>query len=176
MINSPHESFKDIVKDIWSNKPVAFTLLALIGVGIYLLWKQGQANAPAVAGSSTNPTGNTITDTYITVTKNMQSTPGPVGPPGPPGPPGPTQPAPPQPPGKGAPPIPPQGSLPPYPGGIISQHGSTWYYGLNPQKLLAPLFPTGTIFFGGGGGRAWYQKTGQNPQLLTNSGYGKFPS
>jgi len=179
-MNSPSADLKQIARDIWSNKPVFFVLLALAGVIVYMLYQQGQQTAPSVAGTPANPTGNTIMDSYTTITKNVTGTPGVPGPIGPPGPTGPggttgtggTT----VPPGKGAPPIPPQGSLPAYPGGVISQHGITWYYGNPPQKFLAPLFPSGTIFSGGGGGRAWYQKPGQNKQLLTTGGYGYFSS
>jgi hypothetical protein len=57
----------------------------------------------------------------------------------------------------------------------ISQQGSNFFLVQGSNKInLSSLFPKGTQFFGGGGGRAWYQLPGSNTkQLLVSKGYGK---
>lgn len=57
----------------------------------------------------------------------------------------------------------------------ISQQGNNFFLVQGKNQInLASLFPKGTQFFGGGGGRAWYQLPGSNTkQLLVSSGYGK---
>lgn len=173
MMKQQPASLEEIGRSIYANKPIFYTLLIGGGIGLYLAYRHfatGSTPAPVVPSSmpaSNTPSGNTYANTYTTVTTTGAYEP--VSP----APPSTTTPAP-QPGPIVAPPAP-QGSLPPKPGGIISQHGSLWTYG-NPPKPLVPLFPPGTVFSGGDQGRAWYQEPGQNKQLLTANGYGKFAS
>lgn len=91
-MNSPHESVKDIVKGIWKgNRPLAIAgLLVLVVVG-YVLYKKSQAaNAtpmPIAGPSPAGTPGNTIYNTYSTITKTVTGQPPPVvAPPPTPGP------------------------------------------------------------------------------------------
>jgi len=177
-MNSPHESVKEVVAGVWkNNRPLAVAAIIVVAIIAYAVYRSSQSSLVATAAATTPATGgntyyNSDTNSYVgpvsTITNPVTgtttvSTPGKGAPP---------QPGP-------IPVIPAAGSLPPYPGGVISQHGSTWYYGNPPnQKLLAQLFAQwpGTTFKGGAQGRAWYTKPGQNQQLLTSGGYGKFSS
>jgi|SRR5579863_1594679 len=57
----------------------------------------------------------------------------------------------------------------------ISQQGNNFFLVQGKNQInLNTLFPKGTQFFGGGGGRAWYQLPGSNQKLLlVSKGYGK---
>lgn len=80
-MNSPHESFVEIVKDLWrKNKALMIALGAAAAVLIYVLIKRSEAAAGAAAQPTPPPATGAITDisTYITktVSKGQQAPPG----------------------------------------------------------------------------------------------------
>jgi hypothetical protein len=79
-MNSPHESVKDLVGHIWNNnRPLAVAILAVGGVGIFILIKKH--NAAIVAPTATPEPGVSGTPTVInnytsTITKTITQAPG----------------------------------------------------------------------------------------------------
>lgn len=75
-MNSPHESVKDLVGEVWkNNRPLAIAVMVIAVVVGYILYKKSQATvvAPAAAITSANgiPGGNTIYNSYSSVTKTV---------------------------------------------------------------------------------------------------------
>ncbi len=81
-MNSPHESAKDVLKDLWKDKPLLIAVVVAILIVLYLVYKYSQSSilAPAAAAAAT-PTGNTIYNSYSTSTKTVSSAPAPPAPP-----------------------------------------------------------------------------------------------
>ena len=88
-MESPHEATKDLLKDLWKDKPLLITLVIGVIIVIYLVYKNSQASviAPPAASGTTTPTGGTFYNTYSThdVTRTG-GTPSPHQPPAPPPP------------------------------------------------------------------------------------------
>lgn len=90
-MNSPHESVKDIVSDVWkNNRPLALAVLFIAGVVVFILYKKSQdtliaqSAATTPAGVPANIKYGDITNITTTTTTSNPVTPIP-GPPVPPG-------------------------------------------------------------------------------------------
>jgi len=82
-MNSPHDSAKDVLKDLWKDKPLLIAVVVAILIVLYLVYKYSQASILAPAAASTaaaTPTGNTIYNSYSTTTKTVTGSPSPTQP------------------------------------------------------------------------------------------------
>jgi hypothetical protein len=71
-------SLRQIVRDIWSNKPLAITLLVGVAAVIYILYKNGGLTAPTATSTST-PTGTTtFNNSYTQVISSGPTPPAPA--------------------------------------------------------------------------------------------------
>lgn len=69
-MNSPHESAKDVLRDLWKDKPLLLAVVVFILVALYLVYKYSQSSliAPAATASASTPTGGSFSNTSITKT------------------------------------------------------------------------------------------------------------
>lgn len=139
----PHASAKQLFKDLWSNKPVFFTVLAIVAIGLYLLWKNTGSSvftAPTSTNTPTSPTGIPLGNFYTYNTSITETNTNPSQGPKPPVPfPWPKPPPPPpKPPDKIQTVFPaPKGSLHPSPPGAGNGDTNFWVWTITPNQTLA---------------------------------------